>query len=32
MAYNNYFPVGYNQPYYMPQQQTANTNIIWCQG
>ena len=32
MAYNNYFPVGYNQPYYMPQQQTANTKIIWCQG
>jgi len=32
MAYNNYFPVGYNQPYYMPQQQTANTGIIWCQG
>ena len=33
MAYNNYFPVGYNQPYYMPQQQAAaNTGIIWCQG
>lgn len=33
MAYNNYFPVGYNQPYYMPPQQAAaNTGIIWCQG
>ena len=32
MAYNNYFPVGYNQPYYMPQQQTANTGILWVQG
>ena len=34
MAYNNYFPIGYQmqnyqQPYY---QNTQNSNIIWCQG
>ncbi len=39
MAYNNYFPTGY-QPYYQPQINTAgpqqpqqqNTGIIWVQG
>lgn len=38
MAYNNYFPMNYQQ--YFPQmqpampsvQQNPNTNIIWCQG
>ena len=35
MAYNNYFPVGYQQPYYMPtMQQSNNVNggVLWVQG
>lgn len=35
MAYNNYFPVGYQQPYYMPaMQQNNNVNggVLWVQG
>ena len=35
MAYNNYYPVNYQQPYYMPAMQQNNNSgsgIIWCQG
>ena len=33
MAYNNFFPMGYQQPYYQPVQQTQQGNgIIWVQG
>ena len=33
MAYNNYFPVGY-QPYYQPPQiaQQQNSGVVWTQG
>ena len=30
MAYNSFYPVGYQQPYYQPVQQ--NNGIIWVQG
>ncbi len=35
MAYNNYFPMGYQQQQYYPQQpqtQQVNSSIIWVQG
>lgn len=35
MAYNNYFPTNYQQPYYMPAMQPNNnacSGIIWVQG
>ena len=37
MAYNTYFPVGYQQPYYQPmanpvQQNNGGSSIIWVQG
>lgn len=39
MAYNNFFPAGYQPAYYQPQynvqpqqQQTAQSGIIWVQG
>lgn len=31
MAYNNGFPVNYQQPYYYPQSQQSN-GLIWVQG
>lgn len=33
MAYNSYFPTGYQQPYYQPQmQQPQNQGVVWVQG
>lgn len=32
MAYNNYFPVGYQQQFYPQAQPQQNSGVVWVQG